>query len=260
MIQDIANRLNAAWERKAAPLSPLSDACPTPDVEVAYRIQCAWTEMRVAAGDRVIGRKIGLTSKAIQQQLGVSEPDYGSLWCSRDVPAPGGRAEVPYDWFLQPRMEGEIAFLLGRALKGPGVTLQEVLAAADAVAPAFEIIDSRIENWRIKIADTIADNASYGGVVIGEWSRAAAAADLRLVGMLMSQNGEVAAEGVGAAALGHPARAVAWLVNKLAAYDVSLAAGEIVISGSLGRAVPAVAGDLFHLEMAGFSPLAVRLA
>jgi 2-keto-4-pentenoate hydratase len=258
MIHEIATRLNAAWERKGAPLSPLSDGVPPPDVETAYRIQSAWTEMRVAAGDRVIGRKIGLTSKAIQQQLGVAEPDYGSLWGSRDVPAPGGRAEVPHAWFLQPRMEGEIAFLLGRALRGPGVTPQEVLAATDAVAPAFEIIDSRIENWKIKIADTIADNASYGGVVVGEWNRAAVAADLRLLGMIMSQNGEAAAEGVGAAALGHPARAVAWLANKLGSYGVALEAGEIVISGSLGRAVPGAAGDVFHLEMAGLTPLAVR--
>nr|PZN40059.1 MAG: 2-hydroxypenta-2,4-dienoate hydratase [Bacillota bacterium] len=254
---DLARRLDEAWERRR-PIPPLTDRGEVADAGQAYGVQKAWTELRLRRGEGILGRKIGLTSPAMQQQFGVAEPDFGTLWASRHFPAPGGRADVPAGLFLQPRIEGEIAFLLGRPLRGPGVTLQEVLAATEALAPALEIVDSRIEGWRIRLPDTIADNASYGGFVLGPWCRSLREQDLRLVGMLLHHSGRPAVEGIGAAALGHPARAVAWLANKLGEYGTGLEPGEIVLSGSLGRALPVARGDLFVLEMAGQAPLAVR--
>lgn len=239
------------------PVSPLSEEGLT-DVVQAYAVQQRWNALRLSSGERLAGRKIGLTSAAMQAQLGVAEPDYGCLWASRHVPQTGGRAEVAFDLFLQPRVEGEIAFLLGRPLRGPNVTLQDVLAATEAVSCGIEIIDSRIADWRIKITDTIADNASFGGFVLGPWSSRARHEDLRLLGMVLSHNGRSATEGVGAAALGHPARAVAWLANKLAEFGEGLEAGDVVFSGSLGRAVPVRTGDVVTLEMTGFPPLSLR--
>jgi 2-keto-4-pentenoate hydratase len=254
------DRLAAQLEealRSRRPLPPLSEAGLV-DVTEAYAVQQRWHSLRVSSGERTAGRKIGLTSVAMQAQLGVSEPDYGVLWASRHVPQAGGRAEVAFEVFLQPRVEGEVAFLLGRPLRGPHVSVQDVLAATEAVTCGIEIIDSRIADWRIKITDTIADNASFGGFVLGPWSARARHEDLRLVGMVLSHNGQPATEGVGAAALGHPARAVAWLANKLAEFGEGLQEGDVVFSGSLGRAVPVQAGDVVTLEMAGFPPLSLR--
>ncbi|ABU58485.1 2-keto-4-pentenoate hydratase [Roseiflexus castenholzii] len=255
-IDAIARRLDNAWEQRQ-PLAPLSASMAlTP--EHAYAIQSRWTDLRLARGERVIGRKIGLTSRAIQQQLGVNEPDYGSLWASRYFPLAGGRVDVPADLFVQARVEGELAFLIGRPLREPGVTLHDVLAATDAIAAAIEIVDSRIADWRITLVDTVADNASYGGFTLGPWSRALRSVDLRTVGMLLHHNGEPAVQGIGAAALGHPARAVAWLANKLIAFGINLEPGDIVLSGSLGPAIPMRTGDLFTLEIHGQPPLSMR--
>jgi 2-keto-4-pentenoate hydratase len=159
----LARRLDEAWENRE-PVASLSESEGLDDVERAYEIQTKWSELRTGRGEQIIGRKIGLTSFAMQEQLGVSEPDYGSLWSSRYFPAQGGRAEIPAEPFLQPFLEGELAFLIGKPLAGPGVTLQMALAATDALAVAVEVVDSRIEDWNIKLPDTIADNASYGGV------------------------------------------------------------------------------------------------
>ncbi len=253
----IAQQLEQALQTKQ-PIPPLTETLGPLTPEQAYAIQTAWTALRVAHGERIVGRKIGLTSRAMQEQLGVREPDYGSLWASRFFPAAGGRVEVPVDLLVQPRLEGEIAFLIGRRLAGPGVTLQQVLAATEAVGLAVEIIDSRIEAWRIKLADTIADDASFGAFTVGAWSRRLVQEDLRTVGMVIRRNGEQVTEGIGAAALGHPARAVAWLANKLAEFGVALEPGDIVLSGSLGRAVPIERGDHFVLELHGQPPLTVR--
>ncbi len=252
----LARRLDEAWENRD-PIAPLSESEGLEAVEQAYEIQTNWSELRLSRGERIIGRKIGLTSFAMQEQLGVDEPDYGSLWESRYFPAEGGRAEVPSELLLQPFLEGEIAFLIGRPLSGPGVTLQEALAATDALAVAVEVIDSRIEDWNIKLPDTIADDASYGGFTVGSWSRSLREADLRTVGMLINKSGSRVAEGLGAASLGHPARAVAWLANKLASFGTGLNPGDIVLSGSLGKAVPAQQGDVFVLEAHGQPPLTV---
>lgn len=255
-IDAVARQLDAAWEQRQS-LAPLSERMAL-TAEQAYAIQSRWTEMRLARGERVIGRKIGLTSRAIQQQLGVNEPDYGSLWASRYFPLTGGRVDVPADLFVQARAEGELAFLIGRPLREPGVTLHDVLAATEAIAAAIEIVDSRIADWRIKLVDTVADNASYGGFTLGPWSRALRYVDLRTVGMLLHHNGEPVVQGIGAAALGHPARAVAWLANKLIAFGISLEPGDIVLSGSLGPAIPMRPGDLFTLEIHGQPPLSMR--
>jgi 2-keto-4-pentenoate hydratase len=193
----------------------------------------------------------------MQEQMGVDEPDYGSLWASRYFPSRGGRVEIPTEAFLQPRLEGEIAFLMSRPLAGPGVTPQEVLVATEALAVAVEVVDSRIADWRIKLVDTIADNASYGGFTLAPWSRSLKEADLRTLGMLIHQNGLPVVEGLGAAALGSPTRAVAWLANKLSSFGVSLESGDMVLSGSLGRAVPVQHGDVFILEAHGQPPLTV---
>lgn len=256
--ETLARRLDEAWEGRI-PVGPLTETDGL-KVEDAYEVQSRWTELRLGRGERILGRKIGLTSRAMQEQMGVAEPDYGSLWASRYFPARAGRTEVPADSFLQPRMEGEIAFLIGRPLSGEHVTPQEVLAATEALAPAFEVVDSRIADWRIKLADTIADNASYGGFVLGPWSRSLRNDDLRTLGMLVHKNGEIVAQAVGAAALGGPARAVAWLARKLTSFGVSLNAGDVVLSGALGGASNAGRGDTFVLETHGQPPLTVTFS
>ncbi|ABY34585.1 MAG TPA: 2-hydroxypenta-2,4-dienoate hydratase [Chloroflexus aurantiacus] len=257
LIIALAQRLDQAWEERFTIL-PLTESEGITNADIAYRIQTHWTDMRVQRGERIIGRKIGLTSKAVQEQMGVNEPDYGTLWASRYFPARNGRAEAPFEIFLQPRVEGEIAFLIGETLDWPDITPQQVLAATEALAAAIEIVDSRIDRWRIKLADTIADNASYGGLTIGAWSRAMRSSDLRTIGMVMSHNGRPTVFGTGAAALGHPALAVAWLANKLRAFGIPLRAGDIVISGALAATIPVQRGDLFTLEMHDQPPLHLR--
>lgn len=257
-LASLAQRLDTAWEGGRA-IAPLSESDGLQTAEDAYAVQTHWTQTRLKRGERIIGRKIGLTSLAVQQQLGVNEPDYGSLWVSRYFPAQAGVAEAPIDMFIQPKIEGELAFLIGKPLREPGVTIEQVLAATDAVAPAFEIVDSRIADWRITLADTIADNASYGGFTVGPWNRSLREADLRTVGMLISRNGQPVAQGIGAAALGHPALAVAWLANKLQTFGITLEPGDIVISGALAATVPVQQGDSFVLEMHGQAALTMWL-
>src|ERR671933_1165171 len=252
----LARRLDEAWENRK-PIAPLSESDGLEDVNRAYEVQTSWSELRLDRGERIIGRKIGLTSFAMQDHLGVDEPGYGSLWSSRYFPAQGGRTEMPAEPFLQPFLEGELAFLIGRPLSGPGVTLQTALAATEALAVAVEVVDSRIEDWNIKLPDTIADNGSYGAFTTGPWSRSLREADLRTIGMLINKSGSRVAEGMGSASLGHPAKAVAWLANKLASFGTNLEPGDMVLSGSLGRAVPVKQGDVFVLEAHGQPPLAV---
>ena len=257
-VDELAHRLDDAWENGKT-IVPLSVSEGLTSATEAYAIQHRWSELRAARGDAVIGRKIGLTSKPMQEQMKVSEPDYGSIWASRYFPAPGGRAEIPAETFIQPLAEAELAFLFGRALGGTDVTPIEVLAATDAIAVSVEIIDSRINDWRIKLVDTVADNASYGGMTVGPWQPALRYADLSTFGMVVHHGGSRAVEAVGAAALGHPARSVAWLVNKLGTLGVSLQPGDIVLSGSLGRSQKVRPGDVFRVESYGLPSLAVAL-
>jgi 2-keto-4-pentenoate hydratase len=254
----LAAKLEHAWTTRT-PIEPLSETHNL-EVEQAYQVQRAWHELRLEAGDRLVGRKIGLTSQPVQEQFGVNTPDYGLLWKSRQFEFTNGTLELPANLFIQPRLEGELAFLIGRKLEGPNITVKDVLAATDAIAPAVEIVDSRIADYRIKIADTVADNASFGGFAVGGWRKDWLETDLRSIGMRVHQNGQPSVEGTGAASLGHPAHAVAWLVNKLAEYSTALEPGDIVMSGALARMLPAKTDDQFLLEFSGETALRVQFS
>lgn len=257
LIETLAARLDTAWKTHV-PIPPISESDGVTDVKTAYGIQTCWANMRLDRGEKVIGRKIGLTSQAIQRQLGVDQPDYGSLWQSSYYPASNGQVEIPAGDFLQPRIEGEIAFLIGKPLNEPGITREQVLAAAEACALGIEIVASRIADWRIKLADTIADNASYGGFTLGPWDPGMLRTDLGALAMTIHQNGELAAEGIGAAALGHPAVSTAWLANKLLEFGEALQPGDVVISGGITKMLPVRAGDEFVFSLTGQPPVTVR--
>ena len=252
----LAAALDQAWRTKVA-IEPFSEADPALDVATAYAVQSHWSQMRIARGETIVGRKIGLTSEAIQKQLNVSEPDYGALWRSSFYEASGGRVEIPAADFMQPRIEGEVAFLIREDLSGGAVTPADVLAATEACALGVEIVDSRIANWRIKLVDTIADNASYGGFTLGPWDRSLPGKDLGALAMQIRLNGELAAEGVGSAALGHPAKSTAWLANKLNSFGVTLGKGDVVISGGITKMLPVKAGDEFVFSLSGQPDLTV---
>jgi len=255
----IAERLDTAW-RTHTPIPPISESDGVSDVATAYSIQTHWTNLRLARGEKIAGRKIGLTSKAVQQQLNVSEPDYGTLWQSSFYEARNGKVTIPANDFLQPRIEGEVAFLIGKPLREPNVTPEQVLAATDACALGVEIVASRIADWKIKLADTIADNASYGGFTLGPWDKAMRDADLSALVMKISRNGEQVAEGLGSAALGNPALSTAWLANKLISLGISLEPGDVVISGALTKMMPFQAGDEFLFSLTGQPDLTVRFS
>lgn len=257
-VDALARRLDAAWEGRTT-IEPPSRADGLSSPRLAYAVQTRWSQLRQERGDRVVGHKIGLTSRPMQEQMNVGEPDYGRIWSSRVFAARRGWAEVPSGVFVQPLAEGELAFLIGAPLEGPSITPLQVLAATDALAVAIEIIDSRITDWRIGLVDTIADNASYGAMVLGPWDRSLRHHDLRTLGMVIHHNGNRVVEGVGAAALGHPARSVAWLANTLSELGVSLGPGDVVLSGSIGRSMPVRQGDVFQVEAAGQPPLGISL-
>lgn len=253
----LAHRIEQAWIN-GQPIQPISATDGIVSPELAYPVQRAWADLRRAAGDRAVGRKLGLTNRVIQEMFGTTTPDHGLLWASRQFSAHDGGAVIPASTFIQPQIEGEIAFQIGRRLAGPGVTVADVIDATAALAPALEVIDSRFVGWQGTLGDTIADNASYGGFVTGAWTNDLLMQDLRTVGMVVDRNGEIAIEGIGAGSLGHPAAAVAWLVNELATRGEALEAGEIVLSGALGRPVPVAAGDMFVLWLHGCTPLTAR--
>jgi 2-keto-4-pentenoate hydratase len=255
-VERLAERLDTAW-RSGVPIAPISESDCVSDAATAYAIQAAWTRMRLARGERIAGRKIGLTAKAIQQQLGVSEPDYGALWQSSFYAAKDGRVEIPARDFLQPRLEGEVAFLIGKPLQGPGLTAADVLAATDACALGVEIVASRIADWKIRLADTIADNASYGGFTHGPWDKRLREADLAALELRIEHNGAPAGQGLASAVLGNPAVSTAWLVNKLGELGVGLAPGDVVISGAVTKMLPIKAGDRFVVSLTSQPALAV---
>jgi 2-keto-4-pentenoate hydratase len=255
-VKSIATRLDTAWQTHT-PIPPISDADGISDVKTAYAIQTHWTNMRLGRGEKIVGRKIGLTSKAIQMQLGVNEPDYGTLWQSSFYQAKNGKVIIPAGDFLQPRIEGEIAFLIGKSLREPNVTPEQILAATEACAMGIEIVASRIADWKIKLVDTIADNASYGGFTLGPWDQQMREVDLGALSMTIHHNGALAAEGLGSAALGHPAISTAWLANKLLEFGVSLEPGDTVISGGITKMLPVKAGDEFLFSLTGQPSLTV---
>ncbi len=255
-INAIAKRLLDA-EDKRAPVAPLTAEFPELAVADAYAIQMAVLEVKKSRGEVVYGRKAGLTSQAIQKLFGVSEPDFGHLLASMMVESGG---VIPAAEVIQAKAEPEIAFVLDQDLRGPGVTALDVVGATKYILPVLEIIDSRIADWKIKLGDTIADNASCGKVVIGGPAHPVAGIDLRLIGVVLEKNGEVIATGAGAAALGNPAIAVAWLANKLATFDQYLRKGELILPGSLTSAFDAKPGDNIRATFDRLGAVSVRFA
>jgi 2-oxopent-4-enoate/cis-2-oxohex-4-enoate hydratase len=230
--------------RERRTLAPLSERDPALTIDDAYAISLAFLARRTAEGERVVGKKIGVTSKAVQEMLGVHQPDFGFLTDAMHV---AGDIDVDAHRLIAPRAEAEIAFILKAPLKGPGVTAADVIEATEAVAPCFEIVDSRIDDWRIGIVDTVADNASCGVFVLGEARLDPRGLDLPGLHVGVAKNGVPLSEGYGHAVQGDPAQAVAWLANTLGAHGVTLDAGDIILSGSLVPLAPAVKGDTFEM-------------
>ncbi len=237
-LQELAEALGEAYRR--GPVQPPSAGNPHLTVDDAYAVQELQVRDRIAAGARIIGYKVGLTSAAMQQQLGVDSPDFGHLL---DDMVYAADSPIPVAGFLQPRAEPEVALVLGAALAGPRVTVSDVIAATAYALPAVEIIDSRVADWRIGLVDTSADNASSGGLVLGATPVPLAGVDLALVGCVFRRNGRIVHTGAGAAVIGSPLHAAAWLANTLTARGVRLEAGHVVLTGSLTAAVPVVSGD-----------------
>ena len=236
-------------------LDPLSSRHPDITIEDAYAIQQRLIARRLSAGERVVGKKIGVTSQAVMNMLGVFQPDFGILL---DGMVYNEGQPIEARTLIQPKAEGEIAFVLKKDLMGPGVTAADVMAATEDVMACFEIVDSRIRDWKIQIQDTVADNASCGVFVLGDRLVDPRDVDLVTVGMVLEKNGDIVATGAGAAALGHPANAVAWLANTLGQHGIALEAGEVVLSGSLGIMVPVAAGDNLRVTMGGIGGCSVR--
>jgi 2-keto-4-pentenoate hydratase len=253
-IQHFANKLAEA-EATRVGIDPLTYTDPDITVNEAYHIQLQNIKKKVSKGRKIIGKKIGLTSVAVQNLLGVNEPDYGHLL---DTMMIENGSTIFCKTMIQPKVEGEIAFILKNDLKGPNITVLDVLQATDYVVPALEIVDSRIQDWKIKLQDTVADNASSGFYVLGGKPTKIADINLELIGMALYQNGEVANTGVGAAALGNPAACVAWLANRLADYDIPLKAGEVILSGALSGMVVAKPGDTFTARFAHLGQVSIN--
>ncbi len=254
--QDLADEL---WEadRAAKPVSPLTERHTDLVLEDAYAIQTINIDRRVAAGQRVIGRKVGLTSRPMQEMLGVDEPDFGVL--TDEMIVEDGDL-IPLERLVQPRVEAELAFVMATDLAGPGVTTARALAAIEGALPAVEIVDSRVADWKIKLVDTVADNASSGLLVLGGRMRPVADLDLRLLGVAVSRHGQLIDTGAGAAALGNPARCVAWLANKLGSFGAGLRAGDVVLPGAVHRMVAVEPGDVFRAEFAHLGAVTVRFS
>ena len=242
-------------ERSRVPMAPLTSIHPDIDVVDAYEIQLINIRQRVAEGARVVGHKVGLSSEAMQKMMGVDEPDYGHLLADmevyEDTPVPAGR-------FLYPRVEVEVGFILADDLPGAGCTEDDVLAATAAFAPSIELIDTRIKDWKIALCDTIADNASSAGFVLGKDRVSPKDIDIKGIDAVLTRNGEVVAEGRSDAVLGNPVTAVAWLARKVDSFGVRLKAGDIVLPGSCTRAIDARPGDEFVADFTGLG--SVRLS
>ncbi|MGJ4728905.1 2-keto-4-pentenoate hydratase [Luteimonas sp. SDU101] len=227
------------------PVKPLLEGA---GIEAAYAVQHLLTEQALSAGRRIVGRKIGLTSAAVQKQLGVDQPDFGVLFDEMEF---GDGQEVPLSRLIQPKVEAEIAFVFDRDLASERPTLGQVLGAIGYALPAIEIVDSRVRDWKISILDTIADNASSGVYVLGGSPRKIDAFDLALCGMSLELRGEPVSVGCGAACLGNPLNAVTWLARTVARMGRPLRAGDVVLSGALGPMVPVQAGDVFEARISG---------
>lgn len=256
LLQTISLELYNA-QRQAEAVAPLTERYPELTIEQAYGIQQRVMARRMDDGERVVGKKIGVTSQAVMSLLGVGQPDFGILTDAMTVNS--GEA-IAASSLIQPKAEGELAFVLKHDLTGPGITVADVLRATEGVMVCFEIVDSRIQDWKIKIQDTVADNASCGVFVLSDRLVPLDDVDLQLCGMVLEKNGEIVATGAGAASMGSPAVAVAWLANALGHLGVSLKAGEVILSGSLGPMVPVKAGDHLRVSIGGVGSCSVRFS
>ena len=243
----------ALRDRRTVPPLIARDADLT--VDDAYAISLDFLSRRRKDGEKVVGKKIGVTSKAVQDMLGVHQPDFGFLTDWMQV---GEVIDVVAKALIAPRAEAEIAFVLKHSLNGPGVTAADVVAATDYIAPCFEIVDSRIQDWKISIVDTVADNASCGVFVVGDAKADPREVDLPALHVTVTKNGAPLSEGYGSAVQGDPAQAVAWLANTLGAYGVTLDAGDVILSGSLVPLEPAAKGDVFEMTLHGVGTCTAR--
>ncbi|KFX63958.1 2-keto-4-pentenoate hydratase [Burkholderia sp. K24] len=244
---------NALVKREV--VTPLTERGFALSIEDAYHIQQRLIVRRLETGEKVVGKKIGATSKVVQNMLGVQQPDFGYLLSGMLY---NDGDSVPTNTLIQPKAEGEIAFILKHDLIGPGVTGADVLRATESVMPCIEIVDSRIKDWKIKIQDTVADNASCGVFVLGDRAVDPRNVDLGLCGMVLEKNGEIVGTGAGAAALGHPVNAVVWLANTLGRFGIPLKAGEVILSGSLAALIPVRAGDSLRVAIGSIGGCSVR--
>ncbi len=255
-IQQFGDELYEALRARKT-LAPLTERWPDITIEDAYHVSLRMVSRRVDEdGERIIGKKIGVTSLAVQEMLGVFQPDFGYL--TDRMMFPNGGPMPISEHLIQPRAEGEIAFVLKSDLVGPGVTNEDVVAATDYVVPCFEVVDSRVHDWKVKIQDTVADNASCGLFVLGEGRADPKVLDFPNLKMRVFKNGKPLSEGLGSAALDSPLNCVSWLANTLSGFGISLNAGDVVLSGSLVPLEPVVPGDEMRLEVEGIGTASVR--
>lgn len=250
-----AARLLRHAERNTAPIESLSVLYPGLDLADAYAVQQENVVRRLAGGAAVVGHKVGLTAAAMQQLLGVDEPDFGHLL---DDMVHRDSGDVPAARYCRPRIEPEICFRLGAPLRGPGVTAEYVLAATEAIAPALEIVDSRIRDWKITLVDTVADNASSASLICGPWKPLSDAPDLAAVTAELLIGGEQVAVGSGREVLGHPAAAVAWLANALSAFGTTLEPGHLVLPGAMTTAPFVAAGQKIEARFSALGSVSVN--
>jgi 2-keto-4-pentenoate hydratase len=253
IVQTIATRLQAA-ESSRQPIDPVAAEIGAGQVDVAYAVQMEVTRRGIANGRRPVGRKIGLTSKAVQQQLGVDQPDYGALFADMEI-VTGESIDVAQ--LIQPRIEAEIAIVLEHDLSSQDLTLGELMRATAYAVPALEVVDSRIRDWKITILDTVADNGSSARYVLGASPRRLTDMDLAACGMTMTRNGAIISVGSGAACLGHPLRAALWLARTMARAGQPLRSGDVVLTGALGPVSPVLSGEVYEARISGFGPVSV---
>jgi 2-keto-4-pentenoate hydratase len=254
-IEGAATALREARSQRK-PIAPVSTAFDVQGIEAAYAVAELNTKARLASGARIVGKKVGLTSRAVQQQLGVDQPDFGVLF--DDMEFLNGQ-DIGTSLLMQPKVEAEVAFIIGRDLAGKTPSWAEFLVSVAYAVPALEIVDSAIADWKISLVDTVADNASCGVYVLGDQPVSIGAVALGELGMQMTRNGQVVSVGTGAACLGHPLRAAFWLARTMAERGAGLRAGEVILSGALGPMVPIAAGDVIHADLGTLGSVACRM-
>lgn len=259
MTDNIQNAADRLWKasQSGRPCAPVRDLIGEQEIEAAYRVQKINTERKLAVGRRLVGRKTGLTAKAVQAQLGVDQPDYGMLFDDMNVSI---GTEISAAAVMQPKVEAEIAFIMGDDLNSEALTSSDIITSVDYAVAAIEIVDSRVKDWDISIYDTIADNASSGMFVLGDAPRRLSEIDLRLCGMMMERRGELISNGAGVACLGSPVTACLWLAKVMAREGYPLSKGDIVLTGALGPMASVEAGDAVTARINGLGSVTAFFA